>query len=1003
MMDREQWQAASALLDDALALALPERALWLARLQQSDAELATTVARLLAHARSDQERGQGSAQGSAQRTAQDHTQTSKQDGTGHSARPAAFDALLQQALRLDAAGAPEAPSLAGQRMGAGQLESKIGEGGMGQVWLARRVDGLYDAHAAIKLLRGDMQRAALAARFARERAVLARLNHPGIAKLLDAGVGGSEHDQAFLVLELVAGQALGEHVASACPTVASRVQLLIRIAQAVEHAHAQLIVHRDLKPSNVMVTAGGAPKLLDFGIAGLLDEGDDAGQLTRQTGRGLTLGYCAPEQITGAPIGVAADVFSLGVMLFEMLTGSLPFTPIGSTRAAAEYALLHTEPRRLSQVTVLVKDAASATGNDAATAALNGAVSTSRPVDFTRVRGDLEAIVAKALRKNPAERHASVGALINDLVCWLEHRPVGARGDDWRHRSRLWLRRNALAAGLSAGVAAVLLAGLVSSTWQWQRAQAAARQSNHVTEYLTELLASANPDAHGGQWPNVLQLLEKSRNELRLKFSHEPDTQVRLLEVLASTYNDLNRYDLATPLAQEWIALSARHYGEDDARTIRARLKLAQIYTPVGPWDPVIADLEPLRARVARLHGAQSDDMRGLLHCLAVAYVRTGRLVAAETTLQQAGAITDKLYPAGDFQHAFHHNYVSLLYAAGGRLRDSLAELQSTEVHQRAPPPDMLRFALVLRRNTLDRQVRLADYDRIEERAAELGNEMDRLLGPGNAMRATLRPVLIAYHSDRGDFARALVELDAAAAAGASAAQPGAQAGVQAARVLGRSLANVAPSTAPASAPAPSLAAEAQAAMAAVDAARQSLGTMRADAWLALARTGLLLGDNTLAADAIQRLRADTELHLDRHEWLASRVAQVEGELLRAQGELARSRVLLAQRAGLLARSPDTAVPSNWQAQLDLAYTLVLLRDPGAPAALQQAARARPAQMPTGHPLDAVQVYLQTLWQDGVIDTPALRAARLAVERAYGREPGRVHGNPLPARLAGIF
>ena len=213
--------------------------------------------------------------------------------------------------------------------------------------------------------------------------------------------------------------------------------------------------------------------------------------------------------------------------------------------------------------------------------------------------------------------------------------------------------------------------------------------------------------------------------------------------------------------------------------------------------------------------------------------------------------------------------------------------------------------------------------------------------------------------------------------------------------MLGRSLANAAPAAA--------LTAEARAVLAAVDAARQGLGTTRADAWLALARTGLLLGDNTLAADAILRLRADTELHLDRHEWLASRVAQVEGELLRAQGELARSRVLLAQRAGLLARSPDTAVPSNWQAQLDLAYTLVLLRDPGAPAALQQAARARPAQMPTGHPLDAVQVYLQTLWQDGVIDAPALRAARLAVERAYGREPGRDHGNPLPARLAGIF
>ena len=967
MIDRARWEAVSALLDRALALPLPEREPWLAQLRRRDADLAATVVRLLGHAAA-----------------------AAPAAAFHTTQPAVFDAMLQRALRHDAVELAGAPSLAGQRMGAWRLETKIGEGGMGQVWLARRADGLYDARAAIKLLRGDMQRAQLSARFARERAALARLNHPGIAKLLDAGVGGVENDQAFLVLEYVGGCSLGEHLAAACPTVASRVRLLIGIAQAVEHAHAQLIVHRDLKPSNVMVTKDGAPKLLDFGIAGLLDDVEDPGHLTRQTGRGLTLGYAAPEQITGAPIGVAADVFSLGVMLFEMLAGSLPFTPVGNTRTAAEYAVLHTEPHRLGQAPARSTHATHAANVATAAAA---ATAPSRPEDFARVRGDLEAIVAKALRKNPAERHASVGALINDLSCWLDHRPVGARRENWRHRSRLWLQRNTMVAGLSASVAAVLLAGLVASTWQWQRAQAAAHQSDQVTQYLTDLLASANPDAHGGQSPNVLQLLDKSRNELGQKFGNDPDTHVRLLEVLATTYNDLNRYDLATPLAQEWIALAANRYGEDDPRTVRARLKLAQIYTPIGPWNQVIADLEPLRPRVARLHGAGSDDMRGLLHCLAVAYMRTGRLGDAETTLRQAGAITDRLYPPGDFQHAFHHNYVSILYGAQGRLRDSLAEMLATEAYQHTPPPDMLRFALVLRRNTLEKQVRLADYDRVEARAVELGLEMDRLLGPGNAMRATLRPVLVAYHTDRGDFSRALAELDTGARAGASGGLPAAQAGARAARLLARCLANAAPAA--------ELTAEARAVLADIDAARQSLGTMRADAWLSVGRAGLLLGDSALAGDTIRLLRDDPELNLDRNEWLASRVAQVEGELMRAQGDLARSRVLLTQRAGLLTRSPDTAVPPNWQAQLDLAYTLVLLRDPGAPAALEQAARARPAQMPSGHPLDAVQAYLQSLWQDGGADTAAVRASRLAVERAYGRERG--HMPALPQRLAGIF
>ncbi|MBT9494868.1 MAG: serine/threonine protein kinase [Paucibacter sp.] len=929
-MDAQHWQRLSGLLDEALDLPGEARAPWLAELAAADAPLAAQLARML------------SAESQAETTA-------------------TFDALLQQALQHQEAPRDESPDLAGRRMGAWALLRKVGEGGMGQVWLARRADGLYEQEVVVKLLRGDLQQASLSERFARERAVLARLKHPGIAKLLDAGIA---EGLPFLVLEYVQGRTLTEHVRAACPTVAERVALLIRVAQAVAHAHAQLVVHRDLKPSNVMVSFEGNPKVLDFGIAGLLDD-EAPGELTRISGRGLTLGYAAPEQLGGAPIGVAADVFTLGVLLFELLSGRLPFAAEGKSRAAAEHALLHEEAPRLSQ--------------------LPATDPSGRPADFARVRGDLEAIVAKALRKDPALRYASVGPLVDDLRLWLAHRPVTARREDWRHRSSLWLRRNALPAGLGATLALAVLAGLGVSLTQWQRADAAARQSDQVTLYLTDLLGSASPDKHGGESPNVLQLLEKSRQELAEKFKDEPATKARLLEVLAKTYEGLSRYDLAGPLAEQWIALTAQTYGEDDPRTINARLKLTQIYTPTGPWDSVIAQLEPLRPRIAKLYGPRSEAMRELLAVLADSQMKTGRLQAAAQTLDELGELTERLYPPGSFERAFHHNFVSILYSGQGRFSAALAELRQTEAAQASASTENLRHALTLRRNTWAMQIRLGDYERIEERNLALAAAMDHLHGVGSAMRAHLYPEMARYHHDRGEYAQALVARQAFLAANNGTPKP-ALAAARAAELLARALAHAAPPA--------ELAAEAQTLLAAVDADGPQLGALRrADAWLSLARTGLLLDDQALAAAAIQRLRGDPELHLQQDQWLNSRVAQAEGELLRARGDWLGSARLLAQRVALLETSPDKAVPTIWQARLDLAASLVLMHDPGAAAALALAAKARPPQMPPHHPLDAVQRYLQAFNQGE--DT---RKARFAVEQAYGRESAH-----LPAGLGGAF
>jgi eukaryotic-like serine/threonine-protein kinase len=947
MIDRPRWQELSALLDQALALDEPARGPWLAALRQRDTSLADDVQRMLQPAAG---------------------------GAGHDATTSGmhtFGKLLGQAL------APEEASLVlGQRLGPWELLRKIGEGGMGQVWLARRADGLYEAQAAIKLLRSDLSAAGLGARFARERAVLARLNHPAVARLLDAGI---ENHQAYLVLEYVDGALLADHVRQHCPTVAQRVRLMQQIGEAVDHAHSQLIVHRDLKPSNVLVTQSGQPKLLDFGIAGLLDDGEPVNtDLTRQTGRGLTLGYAAPEQIMGEAIGTSADVFSMGVMLFELLCGELPFAARNTPRVAAERAVLHDEPKRL---------AAFLRSN--AEAAVDGP---GRPSDPARTQGDLEAIVAKALRKNPAERYGSVQALLDDLQNWQEHRPVSARRDDWRHRTQLWFRRNAL---LAAGLAVVVLsltAGLATALWQSQKAQAAARQSEQVTRYLTELLASASPERHGGNWPTVLQLLESSRAALPQQFRDEPDTRFALLRVLADTYHELNRFDISMPMNRELVELGSARYGASDKRTLVASFREARAFQVQGLFDKAIATLEPLQATFAQTFGAQSEELRQLLYVLGTSYTRAGRLDDAERLLGEAGKLTDARFPEGSQERLNHLNHLQVLRVGQGRLSEALAVMKLTEPYWANPPLVNKRQVLILRRNTIAVQIRLGLYEGIEERALAVISELDQFMGPANDISTGMRHELARYFTEIGHTGRALEQRqeNLRRQQSAKVVHPAVLLPLQVHVLLARAQAHAAE--------APALTAEARALLQATLTNRDTMGYGRAEAWINLVRVGLLLDDARLAGEALAPLKADTGLRMDRDVLLASRVAQLEGALARLQGDLPRSRSLLQQRMKVFERPGDKQVLHGWVAALDLAYTEVLMGAPEAAATLDAAAARRPAGVPAGHGLDAAQAYLRARLAagPGAKDSDAaLQEAISTLQRAQGRRGGPPSGAGL--------
>jgi serine/threonine-protein kinase len=395
---RAGWATASPYLDTALDLSPDERAPWLAAIRADRPELADLIAAWLSEC----------------------------------------DALEQHDFMSAAAAvAPARATLAGVQLGPWRLVSPIGHGGMGTVWLAERTDGRFDGRAAVKLLNASLVGRTGGDRFAREGRILARLAHPQIAHLLDAGV--SEIGQPYLVLEYVEGEPIDVYCDRLRLPVADRVRLLVELMTPVAHAHANLVVHRDLKPSNVLVTPAGRVKLLDFGIARLLDDAatpDAAAPLTRAGDALLTPAYAAPEQVTGGHVSTATDVYALGVLAYLLLTGRHPAAAALENPAALMQAITDVAPPRMSDVAR--HDDPIGTADICANA---------RAVTPSRLRsqlaGDLDTIVATALKKAPTERYASVEAFASDLRRHLGNEPIGARGDAVLYRAAKFVRRNA--------------------------------------------------------------------------------------------------------------------------------------------------------------------------------------------------------------------------------------------------------------------------------------------------------------------------------------------------------------------------------------------------------------------------------------------------------------------------------------------------------------------------------------------------------------------------------
>ena len=428
MQDPVRYRRLLDLLGQALDLPAAARTPWVEGLSGEPAEFQPDLLRLLAH--------------------QDDSQMAAQVDAGAGSVAAGL------------AESADSPFVAGQMIGRYRLERPLGEGGMGVVWLARKDGDNTLPPVAIKVPTAIANHKAAAERLTREGAILAALNHPNIARLIEAGV--TADGTPFLALEFIDGQRLADYCDAKQLTLDARLTLFVNVLDAVAYAHSTLVLHRDLKPGNVLVTTGGAVKLLDFGIAKLLDDTGSAGstKLTQMVGRALTPDYASPEQIAGIPLTVASDVYSLGVMLFELVTGERPYKLKRGSAAELEEAILTADTGRPSTVA----NAEFAARNRETVGRLR-----------RKLAGDLDTIILKALKKKPAERYGSVLALKEDIERYLSGRPVLATPDSAAYRFRRFVVRNRLVVGATAAIFVALLAGLAAALWQTAEAREQAR------------------------------------------------------------------------------------------------------------------------------------------------------------------------------------------------------------------------------------------------------------------------------------------------------------------------------------------------------------------------------------------------------------------------------------------------------------------------------------------------------------------------------------------------
>jgi serine/threonine-protein kinase len=563
----------------------------------------------------------------------------------HDAAARWFDGL-QAHLSSDADLEIDAALTRHARIGPWRLLGRLGRGGMGAVYLAERADGAFEQHAALKLARAGFDDTAAARRFMAERQIVAQLEHPHIARLIDGGV--TDDGRPYFVMERVEGESLVEYCDARRLPVRARLELFLQLGDAVQYAHRHLIVHRDLKPSNVLVTCEGQVKLLDFGIAKLYDPDAARGpDRTETRDRLMTPAYAAPELIGGGAISTAADVYALGVVLYELLSGTRPFEQGART------------PRELED-DILGKDAERPSG----VAGLSDRIR-------RQLRGDLDVICLTALQKQPERRYASAEQLVEDIRRYLAGRPIAARPDTLGYRTGKFVRRHALAVGLTSAVATVIIASAAALAVQSSIAARERDKARQVASLLVDVFEVVDPSEARGAQVTAREVLDRGVTRVERGLSGLPEVQADLLAVLGRVYRNLGLYDRASGLMARAADIFGRIGGVDSAAATDAKSRLGELQYLKGAYQEAEDTLRQTLALQEQESGSASAPVATTLNNLGKVLQAMGRVDEAEPVLRRALDVSRRVHGARHAEVAEALSNLGAVMFVRGRLDDT--------------------------------------------------------------------------------------------------------------------------------------------------------------------------------------------------------------------------------------------------------------------------------------------------------------------------------------------